>query len=99
MSEPVLDYVRDHWQGENEEFIVSLTDATFRKHFKAYMESQGLSALTYLELQEQFRRMAEQQLQAFQHFRRLDYWLTCGDSNVRLQPLTREAYIKMRGGK
>ncbi len=99
MSEPILDFVRDHWQGENEEFVVSLTDATFRAHFKASMESQGLCALIYLELQEQFRQMAEQQFQAFQRFRQLDYWLTCGDSAVRLQPLTREAYMRMRGGK
>ncbi|MGH2495343.1 MAG: hypothetical protein ACRDIV_11625, partial [Ktedonobacteraceae bacterium] len=64
MSEPVLDYVRDHWQGENDEFFVYLTDATFQRHFKVYMESQGLCALTYLELQEQFRQLAEQQFQA-----------------------------------
>ena len=97
MAEPVLDYVRDHWQGENEEFFVWLTDATFRKHFKAFMESQGLRALTYLELQEQFRQMAEQQFQAFQRFCQLDYWLTCGDSEVRLQPRTREALMRVRG--
>ena len=96
MSEPVLDYVRDHWQGENNEFFVYLTDATFRKHFKAHMESQGLRALTYLELQEQFRQMAQQQFEAFQKFRRLDYWLTCGDSDVRLQPRTYEVYMRMR---
>ncbi len=99
MGEPVLDYVRDRWQGENEEFFVWLSDATFRKHFKAYMESQGLRALTYLELQEQFRQMAEQQWQAMQRFRHLDYWLTCGDSEVRLQPRTRGAYMRLRGEK
>ncbi|HEU0004308.1 MAG TPA: hypothetical protein VFQ36_25625 [Ktedonobacteraceae bacterium] len=96
MSEPVLDYVRDHWQGENEEFFVYLTDATFRKHFRTYMESQGLCALTYLELQEQFRQMAQQHFEAFQKFRHLDYWLTCGDSAVRLQPRTYEVYMRMR---
>lgn len=97
MGEPLLEYVRDRWQGENEEFFVWLSDATFRKHFKAYMESQGLRALTYLELQEQFRQIEEQQFQAFQRFRQLGYWLTCGDSAVRLQPRTREAYMRMRG--
>lgn len=97
MAERLLDYVRDHWQGENEEFFVYLTDATFRKHFKAYMESQGLCYLTYLELQEQFRQIAEQQFQAFQRFRQLDYWLTCGDSDVRLQPRTFKAAMRMRG--
>ncbi|MGH2494138.1 MAG: hypothetical protein ACRDIV_05480 [Ktedonobacteraceae bacterium] len=96
MAEHILDYVRDHWQGENEEFFVYLTDATFQKHFKAYMESQGLCALTYLELQEQFRQIAEQQFQAFQKFRRLDYWLTCGDSAVKLQPRTFEIAMRMR---
>lgn len=96
MAEYKLDYVRDHWQGENDEFYVYLTDATFRKHFKAYMESQGLCALTYLELQEQFKQMAEQQFEAFQNFRRLDYWLMCGDSDVRLQPRTYEVYMRMR---
>ncbi len=97
MGKPILEYVRDHWQGENEELFVWLSDATFRKHFKAYMESQGLRALTYLELQEQFRQIEEQQFQAFQRFRQLDYWLTCGDSAVRLQPRTREVYMRMRG--
>jgi hypothetical protein len=99
MGEPLLDYVRDHWQGENDEFFVWLSDATFRKHFKAYMESQGLPALTYLELQEQFRQMAERHFQEFQRFRRLDYWLTCGDSDVRLQPRTREAFMRVQRGK
>jgi hypothetical protein len=59
------------------------------------MESQGLSALTYLELQEQFRQVAEQHFQAFQRFRQLDYWLTCGDSAVKLQSRTREAHMRM----
>ena len=96
MAEDKLEYVRDHWQGETDEFFVYLTDATFRKHFKAYMESQGLCALTYLELQEQFRQMAQQHFEAFQKFRCLDYWLTCGDSAVRLQPRTYEVYMRMQ---
>jgi len=98
MEERLLDYVRDHWQGENEDFMVFLSDATFQRHFKAYLESQGICSLTYLELQEKVRQIEEQRLQAFQRFRQLDYWLTCGDSAVRLQPLTREAYMRMRGG-
>ena len=97
MEERMLEYVRDSWQGENEDFFVHVADATFQKHFKAYLESQGICSLTYLELQEKVRQIEEQRLQAFQRFRQLDYWLTCGDSAVTLQPLTRGAYIRMRG--
>ena len=99
MGEPLLDYFNDRWQGENEDFVVILSDATMRKHFKAYMESQGLRALTYTELQEEFKRLVDQQFQEFQRFRRLDYWLTCGDSEVRLVPRTREAFLRLRGEK
>ena len=98
MEERLLDYVRDHWQGENEDFMVFFIDATFQRHFKAYLESQGICSLTYQERQEQVRQIEEQRLQAFQRFRQLDYWLTCGDSAVTLQPLTREAYMRMIGG-
>jgi hypothetical protein len=98
MEERMLEYVRDHWQGENEDFFVHIADATFQKHFKAYLESQGICSLTYQELQEKIRQIEEQRFRAFQRFRQLEYWLTCGDSAVRLQPLTREAYMRMRGG-
>ena len=98
MEKYLLDYMRDHWQGENEDFFVFLTDATFQKHFKAYLESQGICSLTYQEMQEKVRQIEEQRLQAFQRFRQLDYWLTCGDSAVTLQPLTREVYMRLRGG-
>ncbi len=96
MEERPLDYVRDHWQGENEDFFVHLTDATFQKHFKAYLESQGICSLSYQELQEKVKQIEAQRFQAFQRFRQLDYWLTCGDSAVRLQPLTREVYMRMK---
>ncbi len=98
MEKYLLDYMRDHWQGENEEFFVHLADATFQKRFKAYLESQGICSLTYQELQEKVRQIEEQRLQAFQRFRQLDHWLTCGDSAVTLQPLTREVYMRLRGG-
>ncbi len=97
MEERLLDYINDRWQGQNEDFVVMLSDATMRKHFQAYMESQGLRALTYLELQEEFRRMVDQQFQEFQRFRHLDYWLTCGDQEVRLVPRTRQAWLRLHG--
>lgn len=96
MGEPLLDYVNDRWQGQNEDFVVMFSDATMRRHFKAYMESRGLRALTYLELQEEFRRLADEQFQEFQRFRRLDYWFTCGDTEVRLVPRTREAWLRLQ---
>jgi hypothetical protein len=99
MEERLLDYVRDHWQGENEEFFVFLSDATFQKHFKAYLESQGICSLNYQEVQEKFRQIEAQQHQVFQRFRELDYWLTCGDSAVTLQPRTREVYMRMKKGE
>ncbi len=99
MAEHMLEYVRDHWQGENEDFFVHVADATFQKHFKAYLESQGICSLTYQEMQQQVRQIEEQRLQAFQRFRQLDYWLTCGDSAVTLQPRTYEVYVRMKRGE
>lgn len=97
MEERLLDYINDRWQGQNEDYVVMFSDATMHKHFKAYMESQGLRALTYCELQEEFRRLADQQFQEFQRFRRLDYWLTCGDAEVRLVPRNRQAWLRLHG--
>jgi len=99
MQENLLDYIQGRWRGQNEEFVVSLSDATLRKHLNAYLESQGICTFTYAELEQMVRRIREQQYQALLRFRQLDYWLTCGDSEVLIQPLTREAYMKMRGGK
>ena len=95
MKEQLLEYMSDHWQGENEEFLVRLSDATFQKHFKVYLESQGICSLTFLELEQKVRQMQEQRFQAFQRFRQLDYWLTCGDSAVTLQPRTYEVYMRL----
>jgi hypothetical protein len=97
MSERLLEYMNNCWQGENKDYVVMLSDATMRKHFQAYMESQGLRALTYLELQEEFKRLADQQFQEFQRFRRQDYWLACGDQEVRRVPRTREAWLRLHG--
>jgi len=97
MEERLLDYINDRWQGQNEDFVVMLSDATMRRHFKAYMESQGLRALTYSELREEFKRIEDQQYQEFQRFRRLDYWLTCSDPDVRLVPRTRQAWLRLYG--
>ena len=96
MAEPLLEYMRDHWQGENDEFFVHVSNATFQKHFKVYLESQGICSLSYRELQEKVRQIEEQRFREFQQFRRLDYWLTCGDSAVTLQPRTREVYMRMK---
>jgi hypothetical protein len=96
MEERKLEYARDHWQGENEDFFVHVADATFQRHFKAYLESQGICSLTYLELQKKVRQIEDQRFQALQRFRQLDYWLTCGDSAVTLQPRTREVYMRMK---
>lgn len=97
MAEQLLDYVNDRWQGQNEDFVVMFSDATMRRHFKAYMENRGLRALTYLELQEEFRRLADEQFQEFQRFCHLDYWLTCGDPQVRLVPRTHQAWLRLYG--
>lgn len=98
MQDGMLEYVRDHWQGQSEEFYVSVADATFQRHFKAYLESQGICSLSYLELQEKVRQIEEQRFQAMQHFRRLDYWLMCGDSAVTLHPRTREVSVRVKRG-
>lgn len=96
MAERLLEFMNNRWQGENEDFVVILSDTTMRRHFKAYMASKGLRALTYLELQEEFKRLEEEQFQEFQRFRRLDYWLSCGDREVRLVPRSREALLRLQ---
>src|SRR5690348_18248613 len=97
MEERLVGFIQDHWQGENEEFVVTFSDATMRKHFKAYMESRGLRALTYFELQQELEREMQRQFQEFQRFRRLEYWLACGDHEVRVVPRTREAWFRLYG--
>lgn len=97
MEERLLDYINDRWQGQNEDYVVMFSDATMRRHFKAYMENQGLRVFTYSELREEFKRLEDQQFQEFQRFRRLDYWLTCGDPEVRLVPRNRQAWLRVYG--
>ena len=96
-DEHKLDYRYERWQGHNEDFVVSLTDATLRKHLSAYLEAHGMCALTYSEMMERVRQVEAQQDEVFQRFLRLDYWLTCGDPDVTIQPLTLAAYKKVKG--
>jgi len=72
-DEQKLDYRYERWQGHNHDFFVSLTDATLRKHLKAYLEARGICSLTHVELMERVKQIEEQQFQAFQKFLCLDY--------------------------
>ena len=99
MSEQLLEYKHDQWEASNEEFCVSLSDATLRKHLNAYLGAQGICTLTNLEMQEMVRRIQEQQFQALQRFRQLDYWLTCDDPDVLIRPCTVAAYMRMKERK
>lgn len=99
MSEPTLDYKQHGWGGNNEEYFVWISDATLRKHLNVYLKEQGICILSYLELQEKVKHIQEQQHQALQQLLRLDYWLTCDDPDVVIQPLTMAAYKRLRGEK
>ncbi len=96
MSEHLLDYKYDRWVGDNDEFFVSLSDATLRKHLNAYLEVQGICTLSYLELQAVVRQIHEQQFQALQYFRQLDYWLTCDDPDVAIRACTVAAHKRLK---
>ncbi len=96
MSEHLLEYKYDRWEGDNDEFFVSLSDAALRKHLNAYLEAQGICTLTYLEMQEMVRRIQEQQFQALQRFRQLDYWLSCDDPDVTVRACTVAAYTRLK---
>jgi hypothetical protein len=98
-EEQKLNYRYERWQGYNDDFFVSLTDAALRKHLKAYLEAQGICALTYSEMMEKARQVQEQQYEALQRFLRLDYWLSCDDPEVRIQPRTMAAYVQMKESK
>ncbi len=98
-DEPKLDYRHERWQGHNEEFFVAVSDATLRKHLNAYLESQGICTLTHCQLMEKVKQIEEQQFQVFQRFLHLDYWLTCDDPDVTVQPCTLAAYQQIRGRK
>ncbi len=98
-KEQRLHYQYEHWRGYNADFSVSLSDATLRKHLHAYLEAQGICTLTYAELMEQVRQIQEQQYEAMQRLLCLDYWLTCDDPGVSVQPLTMAAYMQVKRGK
>jgi hypothetical protein len=99
MAGEILDYKYERWQGHNEEFFVSLTDATLRRHLNAYLQAQGICAMTYAEMMEQVRHIEEQQYEAFQRFLCVDYWLICEDAEVIVRPLTPAAYKSWKGRK
>jgi hypothetical protein len=98
-KEQRLHYQYERWQGENADFCVWLSDATLRKHLKAYLEAQGVCPLTYVELMEQVKQIREQQEEAWQRLLCLDYWLSCDDPDVTVQPLTMAAYMQRKGEK
>lgn len=95
MDENILNYQNEQWQGFNTDYFISLSDKTLRKHLKALLEAQGICSLSYLELQEMVRSIEERQFEVFQQLRQLDYWLTCGDSEVIIRPRTLETYQRL----
>ena len=95
MDENILNYQNERWLGFTTDCVISLSDKTLRKHLKARLEAQGICSLSYLELQEMVKNIEERQFAVFQQLRQLDYWLTCGDSEVTIQPTTVEAYQRL----
>jgi hypothetical protein len=86
-----LNHRGQRWEGiheqEDESFKVSMTDATFQRHLKAYLESRGVPTLTYLELLEYVDTVLGQRVQAAKRIQQLDYWRDCDDPEVRIIPL------------
>jgi hypothetical protein len=85
-----LNYRGQNWEGireqEDECFKVSMADATFQRHLTVYLESRGMSTLTYLELLEYVDKVLEQRVQAAKQLQQLDYWRDCDDPEVRIIP-------------
>ena len=97
-GEDSLQYGRNSlWRAETDDFVVLMTDQTFQKHFKAYLEAQGICSVHPSVLREQARRLEEQQYEALQQFRRgVSYWLTCGDSEVTIKACTPQALQRLQ---
>ena len=72
-TEPMITYSGQLWQGENNTIHVSMSDATFQRYVKGYLEVQGIPKPT-----------PEQQIAAVRHVRRVSYWQGVQDSEVRV---------------
>ena len=77
------------WEGSTETdeefFRVHMTDATFHKHFHAYLESLGIPTQSYLEMMAYVDKVGKQQYEALQHFTAdVERWRNCKDTGVRI---------------
>lgn len=72
-----LTYNGQCWEGHDETVSVRMNDATFQKHLNAYLESIGVTAQTWLQLQDYVQRVCEQRYQAMQHMANLEGWRDC----------------------
>ncbi len=72
------------WRFENEAVSVSMDDATFQKHLKAYLASKGIDTRTYLQLLEYVDQVLNQRIEAATHLENPEYWRDIDDPYIRV---------------
>lgn len=77
------------WAGaidnEEEHFRVWMSDATFRRHFNAYLEYLGIPTQTYLEMMDHVNDVMQRRYVALQNFTgTIERWRGCDDPEVRV---------------
>lgn len=83
-----LEYRGGRWigtiQNDQEHVSIIVSDETFERHLKQYLERAGISTMTYLELKAYVDEVLQQRYEVVQLLQNLDYWRDCGDPEVRL---------------
>ena len=74
------------WEIRDDDTFIRIDDATYQKHFTAYLTSLGIDTRTWLQLQEDIRRISQQQFEAAKALDDPAFWLTIDDPNIYKSP-------------
>ena len=84
-----LTYNGIRWEGmienDEEKIFLWLSDATFQRHLNAYLESTGVSTMTYFELMNYVQEVCDKRYQAGRQLENLEYWRHCNDPEVKIR--------------
>jgi hypothetical protein len=72
------------WRFEDEAVSVSMDDATFQRHLKAYLASKGIDTRTYLQLMAYVDQVLNQRIEAARHLENPEYWRDVDDPQIRV---------------
>ena len=89
-----LNYNHSRWEGiiesDGERLLVSMSDATFQRHFNSYLQSIGVSTMTNLQLMNYVQEVCEQRYKAGRHLENLEYWRDCADPEVKIRQFSKK---------